>query len=65
VSFKVWQVTSTSKELTNGGYVGIHDKGDEHVRRNLFISDDEGNTVCIKDEQIGKLYKAIKPALAG
>jgi len=64
MSFKVWQVAFTPKELTDG-YVSIHDKGDGHIRRNLFIRDDEGNTVCIKDEQIGELYKAIKPALAG
>lgn len=48
----------------NGGYYSIHDGG-ENVERLLFIEDDEGNSVKIRNEQIGELYRLIKPALAG
>lgn len=48
----------------NGGYYSIHDGG-KNVERLLFIEDDEGNSVKIRNEQIGELYRLIKPTLAG
>ena len=60
---KIWQ-TSQTKNDCNGGYVSIHDDGWLAERR-LVITDDDGNTVTLKNEQIGELYKAIKPAMAG
>ena len=59
---KIWQ-TQTSKD-ENCGYISIHDEG-YLVERKLYIQDDEGNLVCLKNEQIGELYKSIKPVLAG
>ena len=47
----------------NGGYVSIYDDG-TFVERTLYITDDDGNTVKLKNEQIGELYRQIKPALA-
>ena len=41
-------------------YVSIYDPGNESERW-LYIEDDEGNTVVIKNEQIGELFKFIKP----
>lgn len=51
-------------EKRNGGYFSIEDDGSS-VQRKLVITDDDGNTVVLKNEQIGELYKRIKPALAG
>lgn len=48
----------------NGGYISIHDDGYQ-AERTLHITDDEGNTARLKNEQIGQLYKQIKPALEG
>ena len=59
----MWQ-TSQQNSDANGGYVSIYDDGWLAERR-LFIEDDEGRTVCLKNEQIGILYRAIKPGLAG
>lgn len=65
---KVFQTAlhkKTSKgEPVNGGYVDIHDDGTQ-AERHLFITDDQGNTVCLKNAQIGELYVAIKPGLTG
>ena len=52
------------KEDYNGGYVSIHDNGFA-CQRELFITDDEGNTVKLKNEQIGELFNHIKPSLMG
>ena len=60
---KSWQITK-SKSDQNGGYLSIHDMG-KLADRTLYIEDDDGNLVTLKNEQIGELYKAIKPALAG
>jgi len=65
---KIWQTTQPNKtcdgNIVNGGYVSIYDDGFQ-AERNLFITDDDGNTVCLKNEQIGELYKRIKPTMAG
>ena len=45
-------------------WVSIHDPGYESERR-LYIEDGEGNTVVLKNEEIGRLYEFIKPPLAG
>jgi hypothetical protein len=60
---QIWQ-TQQIKSDSNSGYISIHDDGFLAERR-LFIKDDNGNTVCLKNEQIGELYKQIKPAMAG
>lgn len=60
---QIWEISETKNDC-NGGYVSIHDDGWLEERR-LFITDDDGNTVTLKNEQIGELYKAIKPALVG
>jgi len=60
---KIWQSSQTNKD-ENSGYVSIHDDG-YLAERKLYIQDDDGNLVCLKNEQIGELYKAIKPAMAG
>ena len=46
-------------------YVSIHDPDTGAVRRRLYIEDSEGRSVTLKGEEIGQLYKFIKPALAG
>lgn len=56
--------TSETKESSNGGYASMHDDG-YYVERKLIIEDDDGNTVTLKNEQIGELYKSIKPPMAG
>ena len=65
---KAWEVSTPPKggdgAYGNGGYVDIHDDGFQ-AERSLYIEDDEGHCVRLKNEQIGQLYKAIKPALAG
>ena len=64
---EIWQTTTPPKNKnagTNGGYVPIDDDG-LFAERKLFIEDDEGRMVVLKNEQIGELYKAIKPALQG
>ena len=56
--------TSLIKDLKhNRGYTSIHEDG-TFVERTLYITDDEGNTVKLKNEQIGELYRRIKPAIA-
>ena len=44
----------------NGGYTSIYDDGTA-VDRTLFIQDDEGNVVMLKNQQIGELYDRIRP----
>lgn len=53
---KTYLVTHINKDF-KAGYYSIHDK---NIRRDLYIVDDN-NIVRIKDEQIGELYKEIKP----
>lgn len=60
---KVFEI-STPKKDCNCGYTSIYDDGFFNERK-LIIKDDEGNTVTLKNEQIGKLYRTIKPAMAG
>ena len=60
---KAWELTITSGD-TESGYISIHDTGDE-CDRTMVIEDDTGNIVTICNEEIGKLYNFIKPALAG
>lgn len=50
--------------MPDNGYVDIDDPG-ELGERKLYIEDDNGNMVCLQNEQIGELYNSIKPALAG
>ena len=60
---KIWQTLQQKDEKANGGFISIHDKG-FLAERKLVIEDDEGNTVCLKNEQIEELYNRIKPGLA-
>lgn len=48
----------------NGGYFSIYDDG-FHTDRTLYIEDDVGNAVMLKNEQIGQLHRAVKPELGG
>lgn len=65
---KAWEVSIPQKggdgAYGNGGYVDIHDDGFQ-ADRSLVIEDSEGNRVTLKNEEIGQLYRFIKPALAG
>lgn len=41
---------------------------DIHAKDNglrLCIEDDDGNEVCLKDEQVGEIFDMIKPPLMG
>jgi len=60
-----YELTWTEGPIANGGYVSIHDLGTDKIRRELVILDDEGGMVTIKNEDIGKLYRMLKPNLAG
>ena len=60
---QIWQTSNTVKPDAPQ-YVDIHDDG-YFYDRGLFITDDDGNTVVLKNEQIGRLYDGIKPPLAG
>ena len=46
-------------------YVSIHAPDDEALSRALHIEDSEGRKVVLHGEEIGQLYRFIKPALAG
>lgn len=66
---KVWETSQDTDSArttvaTGNVYVSIHDPGGS-VERRLYIEDDEGRMVVLKNEQIGELYLAIKPAAAG
>jgi hypothetical protein len=60
---KIHEMALIKDPKHNGGYTSIHDDG-PFVERALYITDDDGNTVKLKNEQIGELYRRIKPALA-
>lgn len=52
--------------IGSGKWVDISETSSEFsVDRRLYITDDEGNTAILKNEQIGELYHQIKPGLAG
>lgn len=57
-------ITIPNPSKPNGGYISIHDDGYQ-AKRTLIITDDDGNMVKIRNDQIGQLYKQIKPALEG
>jgi len=44
-------------------YTSVHD--DDGERRTLVIEDERGGKVELYGKEIGELYKAIKPSLAG
>ena len=46
-------------------YVSIHEPDTDGLKRRLYIEDSEGRSVVLKGEEIGQLYKHIKPAMAG
>lgn len=46
-------------------YVSIHQPDSDELKRRLYIEDSEGRHVVINGEEIGKLYKFIKPVMAG
>lgn len=46
-------------------YVSIHEPDSDSLRRRLYIEDSEGRHVVLCGEEIGRLYRHIKPALAG
>ena len=60
---KISMISAIPKDSI-GSYQSIHDDG-SNGQRMLFITDDEGVTVTLKNEQIGELYRRIKPPLAG
>ena len=62
---EIHKYTLTSKNVNNGGYVSIDDPGGDNIHRVLIIKDDEGNLVKLENEQIGELYKKIKPIFSG
>jgi hypothetical protein len=45
-------------------YVSIMDPG-MYSDRTLYISDERGGSIELKNEEIGELYNALKPPLAG
>lgn len=62
---KIFETTRCKPDgCGNGGYVSIHDDGFQ-AERLLYIEDDAGRSITLKNEQIGQLYKFIKPGLAG
>ena len=61
---QIFQTQRVKDPNYNGGYTSIHDAGFS-VERELHITDDDGNTVILKNDQIGELYLYIKPGLAG
>ena len=62
---KIWQIANPKRtDMISDGYVSVHDSG-LRTDRLLCIQDDEGHTIKLRNEQIGKLYKALKPELAG
>ena len=48
----------------NAQYYDIHDDGFA-VKRKMWISDKEGNTIILKDKEIGELFDKIKPPMMG
>lgn len=46
-------------------YVGVGDPDTGELKRRLYIEDSEGRHVVLNGEEIGQLYRHIKPALAG
>ena len=62
---KVFSYDIVAPGATMPSYVGIHDPDTDAVRRRLYIEDSEGRHVVLAGEEIGALYKHIKPALAG
>lgn len=46
-------------------YVSVHEPDTDGLQRRLYIEDSEGRSVVLKGEEIGQLYRHIKPALAG
>ena len=60
-----YELTWTSGSLGNSSYFSIHDPGSDKIQRELIIIDDDNNMVTIKNEDIGKLYRMLKPNLAG
>lgn len=61
---EIIQLNQVKDRTANGGYTSIHDDG-SFVERKLIITDDDGNTITLTNEQIGELYLRIKPPLAG
>ena len=61
---KVALSVALKDKKANGGYVSMSDDG-TLAERTLCITDDAGNIVTLKNEQIGELYRAIKPGLVG
>lgn len=61
---QIFQTQRVKDPDYNSGYISIHDSGFS-VERELHITDDNGNTVILKNDQIGELYLYIKPGLAG
>lgn len=58
-----YDIVKTGESLPQ--YVSVGDPDTEAIRRRLWIEDSEGRHVVLNGEEIGKLYKFIKPALAG
>jgi hypothetical protein len=61
---EIRHAASQPNAQASGGYSSIHDCT-KTSSRELWITDRDGNTVCLHDEEIGELYRGIKPPLAG
>lgn len=46
-------------------YASVGEPDTDGVKRRLYIEDAEGRHVVLNGEEIGQLYRHIKPALAG
>ena len=63
---RCWTITTVNPAAGSiPMYVGIGDADTDARHRRLVIEDSEGRTVTLNGEEIGELYRAIKPALAG
>lgn len=62
--FSVWGWDVVT-DLSTPAYHSIHDKGGNGFERTLLIRDDAGNKVILRNEQIGELFRQIKPGLYG
>jgi hypothetical protein len=62
---ELYTLTKTNKfsdgSPINGGYVDIDDDGFQ-AERSLLITDSQGNSVCLQNEEIAKLFYHIKPS---
>jgi hypothetical protein len=61
---RAWETSVIKNPRPIGGYVSMNNPGETEERK-LYIEDGEGNVAILKNEEIGELYKQIRPALEG